>query len=145
MQVITDGNYRISAGAEAQVTRATWGDTSDQQSVMIYTLKSPGVEVRVISYGAKVVSIKTPDRTGKMADIALGYDSLPEYLADKRTHFGAVVGRFANRIADGTFTLDGRIYHVPLNNGRNALHGGTVGFDQKVWQDREIPMELSSH
>jgi aldose 1-epimerase len=129
----------FSAAAETQVTKAKWGDSSDQQSVMIYTLKSPSVEVRVMSYGAKIVSIRTPDRAGTTADITLGYNSLPEYLADKRTHFGAVVGRFANRIANGTFTLDGTIYHIPLNNGHNALHGGTIGFDQKVWQDREIP------
>jgi aldose 1-epimerase len=89
----------------------------------MYTLKSAQVEVRAMSYGARLVSIRTADRVGQMSDIILGYDSLQEYLHDK-THVGSMVGRFGNRIANGTFSIDGKSYHVPMNNGRNALHGG---------------------
>jgi aldose 1-epimerase len=122
----------------AAVKRTAWGHGPDGSTVDLYILTSPSIEVRVTNYGAHLVSIRAPDRNGTMADVVLGYDSLAEYLADKKTHFGAVVGRFANRIANGTFALDGKNYSIPVNNGRNALHGGTVGFDQHVWKGHEV-------
>jgi aldose 1-epimerase len=125
------------AAIEAEVKTVEWGRSSDGQKVEIYTLESAQVEVRAMSYGARLVSIRTADRIGQMSDIILGYDSLQEYLNDT-THVGGVVGRFGNRIASGTFSIDGKSYHVPLNNGRNALHGGPVGFDQLVWKGREV-------
>jgi aldose 1-epimerase len=125
------------ASIEAEVKVVEWGRNSDGQKVEIYTLRSAQVEVRAMSYGARLVSIRTADRTGQMADIILGYDSLQEYLRDT-THVGGVVGRFGNRIANGTFSIDGKSYHVPLNNGRNALHGGPVGFDRLVWKGQEV-------
>ena len=126
-----------SAAIKAEAKTVEWGRTSDGQKVEIYTLKSAQVEVRAMSYGARLVSIRTADRVGQVSDVILGYDSLQEYLHDT-THVGGVVGRFGNRIANGTFSIDGKSYHVPLNNGRNALHGGPVGFDRLVWKGREV-------
>jgi len=107
--------------------------------VPIYTLKSAQIEVRVMAYGAKLVSIRTPDSSGKMADVVLGYDSLDEYLNDNSTHFGSIVGRYGNRIAGGKFSIDGKSYQIPINNGKNALHGGPMGFDRYVWDAKEVP------
>jgi aldose 1-epimerase len=126
-------------GAEAAVSKAEFGRTPDGQAVEMITLTSGTIEARVITYGAKLISVKAPDRAGKMADVVLGYDTLPEWLADGKTHFGAVVGRYGNRIANGTFTIDGHHYQIPLNNNGNALHGGTVGFDKKLWTAKLIP------
>jgi aldose 1-epimerase len=101
--------------------------------VQIYTLTNRhGIEARVMSYGAALVSLKTPDREGRMASIVLGVDSLDAHLA-RVPYYGATVGRYANRIAGGRFTLDGKTYELPRNNGPNSLHGGGVGFDQRVW------------
>lgn len=124
---------------EAAVTRAEFGRTSDGRVVEVFTLTSGALEARVITYGARLISVKAPDRNGVMEDVVLGYDTLPEWLADGKTHFGAVVGRYGNRIAKGTFTLDGHQYRIPVNNNGNALHGGTVGFDKKFWTPRLIP------
>jgi aldose 1-epimerase len=92
-----------------------------------------GVEVRAISYGAILQSIRVPDRDGHIADVTLGCDTLEEYLAGT-PHFGAVVGRYANRIARGRFTLDGHTYQLAKNNGPNHLHGGVRGFDRFNWE-----------
>jgi aldose 1-epimerase len=129
----------FAAVAQGEVKMAIWGHTADGTAVPIYTLTSGQVEVRVMAYGAKLVSIRTPDRTGKVADIVLGYNALQDYLNDTKTYFGSVVGRYGNRIALGKFTLDGKTYQIPVNNGANALHGGPKGFDQYVWQAKEVP------
>lgn len=113
--------------------------TPDGNAVEIYTLKSDAVEVRILTYGARIDSIKTADRDGKIADIALGHDDLAGYIADKDTYCGAIVGRFGNRIAKGKFLLDGHEYTLPVNNGVNSLHGGLVGFDSLVWGAKEVP------
>lgn len=125
----------ISSAAVAQtsVTSENWGKTAKGEPVKIYTLSDSGITVRLTSYGARIVSIETPDRNGKRADIALGYQDLASYEADRGTYFGAVVGRYGNRIAKGAFKIDGQTFHVPANNGPNALHGGPEGFDRKVW------------
>lgn len=115
-----------------------WGHTADGTAVPIFTLKSGAIEARVTAYGARLVSARTADRAGRMADVVLGFDALGEYLREKEPHLGGVVGRFGNRIAGGEFSIDGATFHIPLNNGRNALHGGPVGFDRKVWEAREI-------
>jgi aldose 1-epimerase len=117
----------------------TWGHTSDGTPVPIYTLTSGQIEVRVMGYGAKFVSVRTPDRAGKVADCVLGFDALDGYLNHKEPHFGSVVGRFGNRIALGKFSIDGQSYQIPINNGPNALHGGPMGFDKYVWQSLEVP------
>ncbi|WP_390891572.1 aldose epimerase family protein [Edaphobacter flagellatus] len=124
--------------AHGAVTKAAFGNTPDGTAIEIYTLKSDAVEARVMTYGARLVSVKTADKAGKVGDVVLGYDSLAGYLADGKTYFGAVVGRYGNRIAHGQFTLDGKTYEVPKNNGENSLHGGTVGFDKLVWKAREV-------
>lgn len=127
------------AAADTTVTKAEWGKMPDGTAVAIYTLKSGLIEVRVMGYGARIVSVKSADRDGQMADVVLGYDSLHEFLENDRGYLGAVVGRYGNRIAHGRFSIDGQSYQIPLNNGQNALHGGPVGFDKYVWRDQQVP------
>jgi aldose 1-epimerase len=129
----------LSSVAQGEVKMAIFGHTADGTPVPIYTLSSGKIEARVMAYGARLVSVRTPDRTGKVADIVLGYDSLQDYLDDTKTFFGAIVGRYGNRIGKGQFTLDGKTYQIPVNNGPNALHGGPKGFDRYVWQSHEVP------
>jgi aldose 1-epimerase len=124
--------------AHGLVSKSALGTMPDGTAVDLYTLKSDGIEAGIMTYGARVVSIKTADRAGKMANVVLGYGGLDGYLADKTTYFGAIVGRYGNRIAFGKFTLNGHHYQVPVNNNANSLHGGLVGFDKLVWQAREI-------
>lgn len=104
-------------------------------SIKEYTLKNRnGMEVKITNYGATITSIKVPDRTGSFADVALGYTSAEGYInAVDRPYFGAVVGRYGNRIAKGKFTLDGKEYTLATNNDENHLHGGNMGFDKVVW------------
>lgn len=128
-----------SIAAHGAVTKSSFGTAPDGKAVEIYTLKSPTVEARIMTYGARIVSIQTPDRNGKMGDVVLGHKDLQGYIADGKTYFGAVVGRYGNRIGKGQFSLAGHPYQITLNNNGNALHGGTVGFDQKVWQAKELP------
>ncbi len=129
----------IPAMAKGETKMAVFGTMPDGISVPIYTLTSGQIEVRVTAYGAHLVSVKAPDRTGKMADVVLGYDSLAGYLADNKTYLGGIVGRYGNRIAGGKFTIDGKTYQIPTNDGPNALHGGPKGFNQYVWKSEEIP------
>ncbi len=119
--------------------KSPWGCTAEGVAVPIFTLASDAVEVRVMAYGAKLVSIRTAGRAGRMAGIVLGYDTLQDYLNDTKTHFGSIVGRYGNRIALGKFAIDGKSFQIPVNNGRNALHGGPMGFDRYVWQAHEEP------
>lgn len=107
----------------------------DFDSIKLYTLKNEsGMTVRVTNYGAIITSIIVPDRNGKRADVALGYDRVEDYInAVDKPYFGAVVGRYGNRIAKGEFTLDGETYSLLQNNGENHLHGGAIGFDKVVW------------
>jgi len=122
----------------ASVTRAPFGVTPGGDSVDLFTLTNPhGMEVRVMTYGGIIVSIKVPDRTGAFDDVVLGYDSLGGYLRSS-PYFGAIVGRYGNRIAHGTFTIDGESYHLDTNNGPNALHGGVKGFDKVVCRAESI-------
>jgi aldose 1-epimerase len=118
----------------SHVTGASFGKTTDGNIVTIYTLTNAhGLELRAMTYGAIITSLKTPDRSGAMADIVLGFDRLDGYLKAS-PYFGAVVGRYGNRIAQGQFTLDGRTYPLARNNGPNHLHGGIKGFDKVVWE-----------
>jgi aldose 1-epimerase len=112
---------------------------ADGADIALYTLtNSKGMEAKIITYGGAIVSLKTPDRTGAMGDVVLGYDNLAGYTGGK-AFFGALVGRYANRIARGQFVLDGKTYNVPKNDGDNALHGGIRGFDKRVWTAKEMP------
>ncbi|MCA9230834.1 MAG: galactose mutarotase [Planctomycetales bacterium] len=121
-----------SASAELNV--------EDFDSVQLFTLSnSHGMTVKVTNYGAIVTSILVPDRNGQLEDVALGHNSLEEYLnADEKPFFGAVVGRYGNRIAKGLFTIDGKTYHLATNNGENHLHGGQFGFDKVVWTAKPL-------
>ncbi len=124
--------------AETQVTKAEFGKMPGGEQVDVYLLKSSQIEARIITYGARLIAVKSPDRTGKMEDVVLGYDTMDKWLAEK-SYLGAIVGRYGNRIAKGRFTLDGKEYQIPANNNGNALHGGPVGFDQKVWVATPVP------
>jgi aldose 1-epimerase len=119
------------------VARASFGKTPDGTGVEIFTLKNDnGIEVRVTNYGGIITSLKAPDRNGTLADVVLGFETLDGYLGD-HPYFGAVIGRYANRIADGRFKIDGIGYKLAVNNGPNHLHGGRRGFDKHVW-DAEV-------
>jgi aldose 1-epimerase len=122
------------AAPKAIVARTSFGRLPDGTEVGLYTLtNSSGMEVGVIDYGGIVTSIKVPDRQGTRADVVLGFDSLAGYVKNP-PYFGAIVGRYANRIAKAQFTLDGKTYKLAANNGPNTLHGGVKGFDKVVWQ-----------
>ena len=118
----------------AAVNRSPFGRTAEGEAVDLFTLSNAhGIEVRVITYGAIITSVKTPDRNGRFADIVLGFDDLDSYLTRSR-FFGAVAGRYANRIAKGRFTIDGKTFQLATNNDANHLHGGVKGFDKVVWK-----------
>jgi aldose 1-epimerase len=111
-----------------------FGQTPAGESVTLYTLKNAkGMEVRIMNYGGIIQKILTSDRNGKIEDVVLGYETLQEYIKDT-PYFGAIVGRFGNRIAAGKFTLDGKQYTLAAQNNGQHLHGGLVGFDKKVWK-----------
>ena len=117
----------------SRITREPFGQLPDGRHVEVFTLRNDhGVELRAMTYGAIITAIRTPDRNGGSADIVLGFDSLGGYLGGS-PYFGAIVGRYANRIAGGRFTLDGVAYQLARNNGPNSLHGGTRGFDKVLW------------
>ena len=127
-----------SATAKIQVRKEAFGKTGDGRPVDLYTLaNSKGMEVRAMTYGGIIVSIRVPDKNGKIADVVLGHDDLDGYLVNP-PYFGAIVGRYANRIANGTFTLDGVKYTLPKNDGPNTLHGGLIGFNKVIWQGEEF-------
>ncbi|MBI4891264.1 MAG: galactose mutarotase [Acidobacteria bacterium] len=120
-------------GENGSVTKQEFGKTAQGQPVDLYILKNKnGVEAAITNYGGIVVSLKTPDAKGQFADIALGFDNLQGYLGE-HPYFGAIVGRYGNRIAHGKFSLNGKTYTLARNNGENSLHGGLKGFDKKVW------------
>ena len=130
----------MQMNAATKLASADFGALREGASVRIYTLTNRhGLEVRITNYGGRVVSLKTPDRNGKFADIVLGFDTLDGYLADPGPFFGALVGRYANRIGHARFTLDGVEYKLEKNDGENSLHGGSHGFDKAVWTPRELP------
>ncbi|MEM7809983.1 MAG: aldose epimerase family protein [Planctomycetota bacterium] len=115
---------------------AASAQVEDFDSVELFTLKNPaGMTVKITNYGATITSIFVPDRDGQIADVALGYDDLKSYVnAVDKPYFGAVVGRYGNRIASGIFELDGETYSLAKNNGPNHLHGGIIGFDKVIWE-----------
>lgn len=130
--------FALAPLAHAAVTVAPWGN-ADGKAVEIYTLSDAQLTVRITNYGAHIVSVEAPGRDGKRADVVLGFKDLAGYVGDSSTYMGSVVGRYGNRIAKGEFALDGKTYHIPTNNKGNALHGGTVGFNQKVWTSTKLP------
>ena len=122
-----------SAGHRPTITKASFGSLADGTPVDIYTLtNSRGMEVKILTYGGILQSIKVPDRHGRFTNVTLGFDNLADYVA-KSPYFGCITGRYANRIAKGQFQLNGQTYQLPINNPPNSLHGGDVGFDKHVW------------
>lgn len=118
---------------QSSITHEPFGSTQDGKAVEIYTLQNDnGMVVRIMTYGGIIQTIKVPDKNGQMGDVALGYDTLDGYLTNS-PYFGALIGRYGNRIAKGHFTLDGQEYSIFTNNVPNTLHGGRIGFDKRVW------------
>jgi len=132
-EVKTSSNDSLLKAAMVTIQKADFGTTSDNKSVEIYTLKNQkGMEVKIITYGGIITSLKAPDRNNGYEDIVLGYDSLSPYMSDS-PYFGAIIGRYGNRIAKGKFSLNGNSYSLATNDGQNHLHGGDKGFDKVVW------------
>lgn len=116
------------------IRKEAFGKTADGKVVYLYTLRNAhGLEVRIMDFGGIVQSLRVPDRNGKLDDVVLGFDSLEPYFTNN-PHFGSIIGRYANRIANGKFSLNGAEYTLPKNNGPNTLHGGIRGFDKVLWQ-----------
>jgi len=123
------------------ISVSPFGKLQDGTSVSMYTLKNgKGATMKVINYGGIIVSLEVPDKDGKAIDVVLGYDSLEAY-EERNPFFGALVGRYGNRIGKGRFTLDGKTYDLVKNNNGNHLHGGTKGFDKVVWNIQEAPSD----
>ncbi|MFC2126109.1 aldose epimerase family protein [Bacteroidota bacterium] len=121
-----------------RITQSDFGKTREGTPVDLYTLRNTNeMEVCITNYGGIITAISVPDRNGKIDDVTLGFNTLEEYL-ERHPYFGAIVGRFGNRIAGGRFTLDGKEYTLVTNNGPNHLHGGIIGFDKKVWDAEKI-------
>jgi aldose 1-epimerase len=127
------GTAAVQGGPTMDVKKEAFGRLADGTAVDIYTLTNrAGIEARITTYGAILVSLKLPDRTGAFADVNLGFDGLAGYLGT-HPYFGAIIGRYGNRIAKARFALDGVAYALPPNNNGNTLHGGIKGFDKVVW------------
>ncbi|MEO8096233.1 MAG: aldose epimerase family protein [Acidobacteriota bacterium] len=138
---------RPEATTPARQTQKTpWGKTPDGTSVELYTLaNAKGAEARIITYGGIVVSLKVPDRSGVLGDVVAGFDNLEGYLT-AAPYFGAIIGRYGNRIGGGRFSLNGTAYTLPKNDGGNQLHGGPRGFDKRLWHAKALSpqrLELS--
>ena len=136
------------ATMKAGITKESWGNV-DNDSVYLYTLtNAKGTVVKITNYGGIVTSFITEDKSGNKSNIVLGFDSLAGYL-EKPPYFGALIGRYGNRIGDAKFTLDGKEYKLAANNGKNALHGGLKGFDKVVWtptvMNDTVPMLMLSY
>ena len=138
-----------SSGAESGIQTSVFGHLPDGRRVDVYQFTNAnGIELRVTNYGGIIVSLKTPDMDGKFEDIALGFDSLEAYLSDEyrqaNPYFGAIIGRYGNRIANGQFSLDGESYSLATNDGSNHLHGGDQGFDKVLWQAEPFANDIGS-
>jgi aldose 1-epimerase len=146
MNILTRRPARLGAIAlaacatmTAAIQQSGFGTLGDGTPLHLYTLtNNAGVTVKITDYGGIIVSLETPDRNGKLADVVLGFDSAAGYVQNPSPYFGAIIGRYANRIAHGEFTLDGKQYHLARNNGPNSLHGGMRGFDKRVWTARVV-------
>ena len=123
---------RTSAHGAPSISKEVFGSTAEGTVHRFTLTNAAGMRVRILTYGGIIQSTEVPDRRGHNANVALGFDNLADYVA-KNPYFGAITGRYANRIALGRFTLDGVTYQLPINNPPNSLHGGTVGFDKHIW------------
>ncbi len=118
----------------AEVTHVQWGKDAGGAPVELYTITSGNIELKVTDYGARIVSIRVPNHNGVLGNVIVGPDALDGFMTDRTAVNGATIGRYANRIAGGEFQLNGITYTIPKNNGPNALHGGPVGFNRKIWK-----------
>jgi aldose 1-epimerase len=133
------GDAAGESDKHSPMQKETFGQTPDGQAVELYTLTNPsGLQAKLTTWGACLVAMRVPDRSGALADITLGFDKLEPYLG-AHPHFGVTTGRFANRIARGRFTLDGVAHQLGLNNGPNHLHGGLTGFYHRNWKGEALP------
>ena len=129
---------QVCKTGDLDIEKKPFGRTGGE-AVDLYTLtNSHCMEVSIITYGGIVQSLLVPDSDGRVRNVVLGYDNLKDYVENNSPYFGAIIGRYANRIAGGKFTLDGVTYELPQNNGPNTLHGGTKGFDKRIWGAREV-------
>lgn len=136
---LTLSNAVIAMAGQTGTQKQLFGKTADGKAVDLYTLtNSNGVEARIMTYGGIVVSLRVPDRNGKLEDVVLGYGNLEGYLKNNSPYFGGIIGRYGNRVAKGRFSLNGREYRLAQNNGENHLHGGIKGFDKVVWKAKEV-------
>ncbi len=120
------------------IVKTSFGQTLDGTAVDLYTMTNPaGASVAISTYGGTVQSLNVKDKAGKLSDVVLGFDNLAGYLGE-HPYFGALIGRYGNRIAKGKFSLNGKDYKLAINNGPNALHGGLKGFSRQVWQAKEV-------
>ncbi|MBV9470860.1 MAG: galactose mutarotase [Abitibacteriaceae bacterium] len=132
------GTAESATTAHSRITRKSFGKAPDGHPISLYTLTNAhGMEARITNYGGIVVSLTAPDRNGKFGDVVLGYSTIDGYIKNS-PYFGALIGRYGNRIAKGHFTLDGHTYKLAVNNGPKSLHGGKKGFDKVVWQAHEV-------
>jgi len=135
---LTGVKSATKSAAKPSVKVQPFGAVSFAEKTDLYILTNArGMTVAIANYGATVVSMKVPDRAGKFADVVLGFDTPKEY-EEGTAHIGGTIGRYANRIAHGTFTLAGKTYTLPKNNGENTLHGGVLGFDKRIWTAKEV-------
>ncbi|MFC9468836.1 aldose epimerase family protein [Streptomyces coelicoflavus] len=125
------GGTAYASGGRKPV-KELFGRLADGTKVYRWSLENGGTRMKVLSYGGVVQSLEIPDRRGRYANVSLGFDNLDDYVA-RSPHFGALIGRYGNRIAKGRFTLDGTTYQLSVNDGENSLHGGALGFDYRVW------------
>jgi aldose 1-epimerase len=124
------GDLKVSA----MIQKKNFGKTKDGQQVVLYTLKNKnGMIAKIMNYGGIVTELHVPDRNGKIGNVVLGFDNFKQY-EEGHPYFGAIIGRYGNRIAKGRFVLDGKEYKLAINNGPNALHGGLKGFDKVIWK-----------
>lgn len=131
----------VSFAQSPHIEKQSFGKTPEGTEVFLYTLKNAsGMQVKITNFGGRITTIEVPDRDKKFDDVALGFDNVEGYATGPAAgaYFGAIIGRYANRLAHGTFTLDGHTYHIPTNENGNTLHGGVSGFDKKVWDAKEI-------
>ncbi|MEA2736732.1 MAG: aldose 1-epimerase [Acetobacteraceae bacterium] len=131
----------VCSARAATIAKSSFGTTRDGKPVDLYTMTNQhGMTVKFMSYGGVITEIDVPDRHGRTADVVLGFKTLRDYETKSATvYFGALIGRYANRIAKGTFALDGKSYQLAVNNGANSLHGGAKGFDKQVWDVHADP------
>lgn len=141
----TTGTAHANSGGDSAgkggAVKEHFGTLADGTEVDRWTIENARTRLRVLSYGGIVQALEIPDRHGRRANVSLGFDDLDSYVADS-PYFGALIGRYGNRIARGAFTLDGKKYQLPINDGPNSLHGGDKGFDKHVWSVEPFRKEI---